>query len=352
MFSNKINYKLLNITALMLLLYIGFSNVELWWGIFSKIVSLLGPFIVGFAFSYALNPLVKKLEEKGIRKSLAVLVVVFAVVLVAGGLIAISLPMIYDQLVLFAKMTMEFLQNMGDKFNINLGSVEIEIADYLNDAIKSIGALASATTMGLISKSLDFITKFIVGFVAFIYFLADMDKIREWIKEILLSINKRSYKYFKALDNEIGQYIKGLGIFMLIQFVEYSVLFFIVGHPNWLILGILACITTIIPYFGGLITNLIAIITASVVSTPLFISTIIICLIFPQLDGYVISPRVYGKTNNVNPLITIMAVSVGGTLAGMVGIIIALPVYLFVRSTYQFFKKDLEKGMKKVKDAM
>lgn len=352
MFSNKINYKLLNITALMLLLYIGFSNVGLWWSVFSKIVSLLGPFIVAFAFSYALTPLVKKLEKKGIRKGLAVLVVVFAVVLIVGGLLAVSLPMIYDQLVLFAKMTIEFLQNVGDKFNLNLGSFEIKIVDYLNDAIKSIGALASATTMGLISKSLDFVSKFIVGFVGFIYFLADMDKIRKWTKEILLSINKRSYKYFKALDTEIGQYIKGLGIFMVIQLVEYSFLFFIVGHPNWLILGILACITTIIPYFGGLITNLIAIVTASVVSTPLFIATIVICLIFPQLDGYVISPKVYGKTNNVNPLITIMAVSVGGTLAGMVGIIVALPVYLFIRGTYQFFKKDLEKGMKKVKDAI
>jgi len=88
---------------------------------------------------------------------------------------------------------------------------------------------------------------------------------------------------------------------MIIQLFEYSLLFFIVGHPNWLILGILACLTTIIPYFGGVLTNIIAILTATVISTPLTIATIVICLIFPQLDGYVISPHVYGKTNDINP---------------------------------------------------
>lgn len=173
-----------------------------------------------------------------------------------------------------------------------------------------------------------------------------MDSIKSGIKNLLLSINKRLFNYIKLLNNDIGQYLYGLGIFMIVQFIEYSFLFFIVGHPNWLILGILASLTTVIPYFGGLITNIIAIITASVVSTKLFIATIIICLIFPQLDGYVISPKIYGKTNNVNPLITIMAVSIGGTIAGVIGIIISLPIYIFIRTTYYFFKKDLKKSMK------
>ena len=206
--------------------------------------------------------------------------------------------------------------------------------------------------MDLLGKSFDFIGKFIVGFVGFIYFLMDMNTIRARVKELLLSINKRSFKYIKCMDEEITDYLKGLGIFMVIQLFEYSFLFLIIGHPNWLILGVLACITTVIPYFGGLITNIIAIILASVVSLPLVIATTIICLIFPQLDGYVISPKVYGKTNNVNPLITIMAVSIGGTIAGVPGIIIALPVYLLIRETYHFFKKDLKEGIDKVKESI
>ena len=109
-------------------------------------------------------------------------------------------------------------------------------------------------------------------------------------------------------------------------------------------------LTFILALLFSLITNLLAIVTASLISTKLVIATIIICLIFPQLDGYYISPKVYGKTNDVNPLITIMVVSIGGTLAGVVGIAAALPCYLLLRTTYQFFKGDLKKGMKKIKN--
>ena len=352
MFSNKMNYKLINFTALMLLLYIGLSNVGLWWGILCKCISVLAPFIIGFAFAYAFTPLVRWLEKKGIKKVFALLIIIFGLIFIVFGMLWLTLPMIYDQLSLFIKMIAEVLNNIGMKFDVNVGTFEIKITDYLNGALADIGSVMSSTVIDFMNKSFNFIGKFIVGFVGFIYFLADMDKIRSGFKGFLLSINKRSLEYFRCMDEEITNYLKGLETFMVIQLFEYSILFFIIGHPNWLILGLLACLTTIIPYFGGLITNLIAIVMASVVSVPLVIMTTIICLIFPQLDGYLISPKVYGKTNNVNPLITIMVVSIGGTLAGVVGIIVALPCYLLIRTTYNFFKKDLKKGMNIVKETI
>ena len=273
------------------------------------------------------------------------LIVILGIVLLLGILLWVTLPMLYDQLSLFIKMILEVFNNLDVKYHFNLGSYELKLTDYLNSILGNMGNLVSASGMDFINKSIGFVGKFIVGFVAFVYFLIDMDQIRSTVKEWLQSLSKRGFEYIQLMDGEITNYLKGLEIFMVIQFFEYSFLFLITGHPNWLILGVLACITTVIPYFGGLITNIIAIVLASVVSTKLMIFTIIICLIFPQLDGYLISPKVYGKTTNVNPLIVIMAVSIGGTIAGMVGIIAALPVYLLIRTTYRFFKKDLKKGM-------
>ena len=111
MFSNKINYKLVNLTVLMLLLYISFSNIGVWWGIFCKIISLLAPFIIAFAFSYALTPFVKFLERRGIRHGLAVFVVVISLVLIVSGLFAVTLPLLYDQISLFANFFIKSLQN-------------------------------------------------------------------------------------------------------------------------------------------------------------------------------------------------------------------------------------------------
>ena len=345
MFQNKLNYKIINLAAFVILLYVLVNSISLWWGIIANILSIFSPFIIGFAFAYAFTPLVKTLENLGLTKSLSITTVILLIVILLALILGITLPMLYDQLSLFIKSTIEIIENLDAKFNINLGNYEIKVMDYLNDILKEVGTYASSTGMDIINKSIGFLGKFIVGFVGFIYFLIDMDKIRETLKEWLQAGNKRAFEYFQLMDNEITNYLKGLEIFMLIQLIEYSFLFLVIGHPNWMILGLLACITTVIPYFGGLITNIIAIFLASVISPKLVLTTTIICLIFPQLDGYVISPKVYGKTNNVNPLITIMAVSVGGTIAGVIGIIASLPCYLLIRTTYHFFKNDLKKGM-------
>ena len=352
MSNKKLNYKIINLAALVILLYFGFLSIKIGWDIIVKCISLLAPFIVGFVFAYSLTPLVRWLQKKGLNKAIALIIVIFGLIIIVFGLIAIVVPLLYDQIILLVKNVVEVFNNFNSNFNLNIGSFEIKLTDYLTDIAKEIGTFASSTTMGVLSSSINFSGKLIVGFVGFVYFLADMDKIRKGFKDILSSISNRLVSYIKCMDTEISNYLKGLEIFMVIQLFEYSILFLIIGHPNWLILGILACITTVIPYFGGLITNVIAIILATVVSPKLLILTIIICLIFPQLDGYLISPRVYGKTNNVNPLITIMVVSVGGTLKGMVGIIVALPIYLLIRTTYKFFKKDLVKGVKAVKETI
>ena len=343
MFQNRLNYRVINLAALLFLL---------WWQIFVKCVSVFSPFIIGFAFSYAFTPLVRYLERKKIPRTASLLIVIFGIIFIIFGLLAVTLPLLYDQLSLFIKMILEVFDHVSSRVPMNIGSFEIKVTDYLNELLKDIGSITSSTTMDFIGKFLNFSGKFIVGFVAFVYFLIDMDKIRSEVKRILQSSNKRFFQYIECMDNEITHYLQGLEMFMVIQLFEYSFLFLIVGHPNWLILGLLACVTTVIPYFGGLITNLIAILMASVVSFPLMISTTIICLIFPQLDGYLISPKVYGKTNNVNPLITIMAVSVGGTVAGIWGIIVALPCYLLIRTTYNFYKNDLKKSVSIVKKSI
>ena len=352
MSDKRLNYKIINLAALVILFYVGFLSIKIGWGIIVKCMSLLAPFIVGFVFAYSLTPLVRWLQKKGLNKALAVIVVILGLLIIIAGLIAIVVPLLYDQIVLLVKNIIEVFDNFNTNFNLNIGSFEIKLTDYLTDIAKDLGTVASSTTMGILSSSIDFTGKFIVGFVGFVYFLADMDKIRHGFKELLSSISKRLVSYIRCMDVEISNYLKGLEIFMVIQLFEYSLLFLLIGHPNWLILGILACVTTVIPYFGGLITNVIAIILATVISPKLLFLTIIICLIFPQLDGYLISPKIYGKTNSVNPLITIMVVSVGGTLKGMVGIIVALPIYLLIRTTYNFFKKDLQKGMKVVKETI
>ncbi len=348
MLKSKLNYKLINLTVLMLFLYIGLSNVGLWIGVLDKVITVLMPFLVAFVLAYALSPVVRWLEEKNIKHGLAVTIVVVAILLFLISLVAVTLPLVYDQLSSLYEIILELTNDMQG--SITIGKFTFEVDKYIEVYLEKLGDFVSDGAIDFVFSSVSVIGTIIVGFIAWIYFLLDMQKIRKLLRDTLKSTKEKTYNYLKCLDVEIGNYLRGLVIFMVIQLFEYSLVFFLVGHPNWLLLGILASVTTVIPYFGGLVTNIIAVITGSVVSTQVFIGTIIICLIFPQLDGYFISPKIYGKTNNVNPLITIMAVSIGGSLAGVLGIIAALPVYLLIRSTYHFFKSDIKEVSKKLKE--
>ncbi len=342
MFRDKLNYKLLNLLLLLVIIYLILITSS-WWGSFIyKIITILLPFVIAFAIAYALSPLVRKLQNKGMRKSLAVALVVVSITCLFLGLIVITIPVVYDQLLTLSKLVGEVLQDFSTRFSLDLGGFESSITNILNDIISSLGRYISNGTIDFVGKSVNYFTKFIVIYIVSIYFLAGMDNIRSEFKAILKKQkNAKFFNYIKEIDKELGQYLQGLVTFMVIQLFEYCFLFWIVGHPNWLLLGILASITTVIPYFGGLMTNIVAVILASVVSVPVFIATLIICIIFPNVDGYVISPRVYGKTNNINPLWVIFSVSVGGALFGFVGIVIALPLYIVLNKTYHFFKEDI-----------
>lgn len=352
MFKNKLNYKLINILLLMAIFYIIYLTSSKWGSLLGKIVAVCFPFLLAFVFAYVLDPFVKKIESKGVRKKLAVTLVAVIVALLFIGLIWITLPLVYEQLVLLSKSLIQFLGDISNKFDVNLGEFSTTIIDSLNQIIKNLGTYVSSGTLDFVNKGVNIVTNTIIVFVVGIYFLNDFDKIRNNIKIFLKRIGKKEYLYVQKLDHEIGNYFHGLAIFMLIQFFEYSILFRIIGHPNWLLLGVLACVTTIIPYFGGYITNIIAIITASVISIPLTIATLIICLVFPNVDGYLISPKIYGKTNNINPVMVIFAVGLGGSLFGFTGIVIALPLYILLKASYDYYEEDIRKKISDVKEAI
>ncbi len=347
MYKDKLNYKLLNILILFTIIYLGIITFDYWIGIISRIFNLVLPFVLAFIIAYALSPIIRKIESKGVRKKLAVTIVVVVIVGIIAGLLGLTIPLIYDQLISLSKSMGTIVGDMSKFFDIDFNEYQATINTYLNDLIGSVGRYISNGLFNFFSQSVNFLTKFIIVAIVSIYFMADMENIRNNIKLFLKKRNKRAFMLIRNIDHELGHYLEGLTIFMIIQFFEYSFLFWIVGHPNWILLGLLASFTTVIPYFGGWITNIIAVILASVVSPQLFIATLIICFIFPNIDGYIISPRVYGRTNNVKPLWSIFAVTVMGGTLGLFGILFALPTYLVLNCIYQFFREDIKTKMDK-----
>jgi predicted PurR-regulated permease PerM len=177
-----------------------------------------------------------------------------------------------------------------------------------------------------------------------------MDKIRMNIKFLLKNRSKKINKVVREIDNGMSNYFKGLLLCIIIQFVEYTVLFYLIGHPNFLLLGVLCSVSSIIPYFGGIIANVFAVITASVAGPKLLILTLLIAFICPNIDGYLISPNVYGKTNKLYPMISIFAVFAGSVLGGFVGILIALPIAIILQILYRSYRDEIKEKLEDIKN--
>ena len=351
--KKQINYKYLNILLILLIIYLLFLMRNLWASTLSKVLSILTPFIIAFLIAYVLYPILKFLESKKIPKVISVFLIVLIILLITGLTVYYVVPLFINQLINLLSSLGEISKDIALKYNIDTKLLSDTISKFSSKIINGIGLyITNGTVFGILSKSIDYLTKSIIVLIVSNYFLCDMSKIRRKIKEFLKSKNKKTYNLIINIDSEITSYLKGLGIFMIIQFFEYTFLFFIIGHPNFLLLGVLACITTIIPYFGGLITNIIALLIASVVSTKLFILTLIVTIVFPNIDGYIISPKIYGKTNKLPPLLTIFSVFAGGALFGFYGIVIAVPITIVILAIYNAYKCEINNKIKIVKKSV
>lgn len=340
MSDRKLNYKLLNIILVLGICFLFYNTIGLWKYVIDKTIAIVSPFIISFAIAYALYPFLYKLQARGVRKSLALSLIMTCIVGFLIILIKLLIPIISEQIGALSSAILSFVQDISNKYNIDFKSFQKNLTD-INGLVNSYGKSFSDFSFSFISKSINFLSKFIICFITTIYFLIDMDRIRDRLKKLLKRHHKKTFNYLKRIDYELSQYFVGLEKYIVIQFIEYTVIFFLIGHPYYLLLGILCSVTTIIPYFGGIFANIIACITAFFISTKLFILTLIVAFICPNIDGYIISPRVYGKTNNIPTLLTIFAVFAGGVLYGVVGIIIALPLAIILLATYRFYEDDI-----------
>ena len=317
---NKINYKLINMLLFMGIIYFIYETKGLWINIGNKMLSILFPFLISFTLAYALYPLVKFFENY-FSKIISIVLTIFLVILT----FILLIPLLIDQLGCLITEVLAFIKEMSLKYEFDL---EL-ITNYINDIDKYIS--------GIIKTSIEIFSISFITLASTIYLLFDMKRIREKIK--IYCNTKNNYKYIKALDDSMHNYFDGFIKIIIITIIEYSITFFLIGHPNAILLGILAAIGNLIPFFGGLITNIIAAITSFVIGPKLFIRTLITFIVLSIVDSYIINPYIYSKSNELHPIIVIFSIFAGGKLFGMKGIIVSLPITILIITTINYYKK-------------
>ena len=215
-----------------------------------------------------------------------------------------------------------------------------------SDSIETI--LDKSTT--LLSASIEFLMRVIEWLLTFVYvifILIDYDPLMKGFRQLVPpKYRKVAYKIEDDIKTNMNHYFRGQAMIALCAAVFYCIGFSIVGIPLSIVLGILVGVLYMIPYFQYITLIPVAIVCLiySMGGQVEFWSTFGQCLIVYAVSqsvcDYILTPKIMGKAMGLNPAIILFSLSVWGTLLGLIGMIIALPLTTLLLAYYQEYVID------------
>jgi len=316
----------------LLLIIIGFTL----WKILPVLMGIIIMFIVALLFAYLLEPLVSNLENRGLPRSISIILL----------LVAIGIALYICGYFLFDPIKIEIIELINtirggkiyatmDKIKSfivsNFPSVQEEQIDQaLRDsliAFQNEVLNIAQRILSLIQEAFSLITQIIIVPLIAFFILKDGPKLkRDLIGLIPNKYFEMSLHMIYQTDQQIGKYIRGQLLDTMILSILYSLGFSLLGIPYYIVLGAFSAIANIIPYVGPIFSAIPPIIvliieTNSFSQIPLLILLFVIIQI---IEIIIIQPMVVAKSVNLHPLIVIFSVLAGGQMLGIIGMLFAV----------------------------
>ena len=194
--------------------------------------------------------------------------------------------------------------------------------------------------VGFISGAFNFgIVIFGMLFVA-AYLLADVRKVKAaYLRAAPRRYRRDARELWDAFGVSLSRYLGGLLFVVVIQGVLAGLALWILGVPYAILLGVWVSLTAIIPYLGAFLGAIPAIIVALIFESPtIAVLTVVAYVLIQQLEGNFLTPRIQGQAVHVHPILVLLAVIGGGQLAGLAGVIFAVPALAVIRVFFDFFR--------------
>jgi predicted PurR-regulated permease PerM len=309
-------------------------------GIVVLIQMLFIPVFLSMVLYYILSPLVDFLYKHRVPKGLSVLLIYFlfgcAIILV----VILLGPVMYKQFVQLAQDVPVLIDAIRD-WLINLKNTNIfrsfqgietfsfermadNFAAYIGSAITSIGNNLSWFVSFLTNLLISII---LVPFILFYMLIGDSNPLRLTMKLIPEKHTEEAESILTEMSDTLGQYIQGQMIVSLCVGVLVYIGLLIIGLEYALALSFIAMITNVVPFVGPIIGTIPALILALLNSPWMALKVLLLIIVVQQLESLIISPRVIGRKLAIHPIIIILLVIFAGKLAGILGIILAIPTY-------------------------
>ena len=306
-----------------------------------QLATVLTVITVALVLVGTLDPLVAFLERRGIRRGRA-LVLVFAVVILAvAAVLLLTVPPLVSQLLGMIEQAPKARDGLIEWLR------HFKWAKPLIQAVKAvpIDGLVLRATNAMFGYSADILT--IIGYGISTLFLAIYllaDPVRA--KGLLYAVVPRHYhikvaRILLELKVIVGGYMRGQLITSVCIFVFVFVLLTVYNVENALALALFAGLTDIIPFVGGYIASAPAIIAVVPYGSTSIILVTVLMFLYQEFESRILVPRVYGRVLRLSPAIVIIALLIGGTLMGILGALIALPIAAGVQMVVRELRVEL-----------
>ena len=311
-------------------------------------VKIVAPLFLGLIIAWLFNPMVSKLEKRGIKRGIGATLVYAAFIGILVLVISLIIPMMSDQLNDFVKMipnVFDSIKNwlegifnkMGDGGNVDLVGLK-------DSVFTKIELYASGLTEGLPTASINLIralfsgvSTFAVGLIIGFFLLIGFDN----FNNILTFLPRKMQKDTKALGDEIDgslrKFVQGTLILASLIFVVSSIGFWICGLKSPLLFGLFCGITNVIPFVGPYIGGIPAVIVGLSQGPLVGIGVLVVIVIVQFIEGNFLQPIVMSKTMKLHPVTIMLGLLVCGHFWGIVGMIVATPIVATIKIIWNYF---------------
>ena len=286
--------------------------------------------IIAVFLAVGLNPIVELLINRGWRRGWAVLVVGLLLLSIAAIVVIVLVGVLRNQILEFVDDAPHLLNDLRKHKSIEHLDQKYHIITNLQKKLEA-PDFAEKTFGGIFNVGLSVFKaagQTVVVYVLTLYFLAALPQLKRGIYSLApASRRERVGQLGDEILRRVGRYVIGAFLVALLAGTVSAIFLLIVGLGQYALpLAVMVALLDLVPLVGSLLGAGIVTLVGFANSLPIGIACLIFYLVYETLEGYVIYPRVMRSSVDVPEYVTIVAVLLGGSIAGVIGALLALPI--------------------------
>jgi predicted PurR-regulated permease PerM len=300
------------------------------------------PLVVAMILVYLLNPLVSALERRGLPRIWGTLLTYLVALGILGTLLTFTIPVVGDQVESFTAKGPSIVERVTEGVRDFAASIGFQFEETPPGGEVVVDFFGRLVSVG--QNVLAVVIVLIVGPILAFYFLVDLPKIKRGLRAIIPARRRAEIEsVVERIGQAIGGFFRGQLLVALVVGVASAMALWMVGLPFWAVVGLIAGLFNLIPLIGPFIAGIVAVLIAFTTDPevgglldleagwPLAVGSGVALLIVQQLDNHILSPNIVARTVNLHPVTVMLGLLAGGTLLGLWGLLLAVPVIASVK---------------------